>query len=170
VHDAVKYVERLLAAVPDKDSWILLLEDDVWIYNQVPLDQLKFDMCGGHSGLRLSLSVCIGIAQKIKDFPRKNVPYAKTGGAFLRASFMRNMRADDKWRKNVNLLFLLEPKFPAGILLSALIYMEGGTVGPYPGYFEPEFYSFKLFSAIKMFQNKCKILGNQQKKFSLPEP
>ena len=167
-YDAIKYVDRLLAAVPDHDGWVLLLEDDVWIYDQVVLTQLRYDMCGGR-GLALSPSVCMDISCRRENFPRKGVPSVKSGGAFLRASFLRAMRGNDTWRKNVNLLFLEEGRsFFSGTLLSILVYMEGGTVGPYPGYFEPEFLSFKLFAAMGqgVLRYRCKILGNQRKIFS----
>lgn len=168
-YDAIKYVDRLLAAVPDHDGWVMLLEDDVWIYDQVVLTQLKHDMCGGR-GLALPLSVCMKIGRRRQDFmSKKRAPSVKSGGAFLRASFLRAMRFHGKWRKNVDLLFLEEERsFLSGALLSTLVYMEGGTVGPYPGYFEPEFLSFKLFAAMGqgVLKYRCKILGNQRKKFS----
>lgn len=164
-YDAVKYVERLMAAIPDHDCWVLLLEDDVWIYNQVILNELKYDMCGGYGDTKMPRSVVDAIGQHRDGFPIKNVKYVKSSGAFLRASFMRGMRSN-KWRKYVETIFDCERSVTSGQLLSALVYMKGGTVGPYSGYFEPSFLSYKCLAILGKVETRCKVVGNERKKFS----
>ena len=164
---AVTYMERILNCIPEDDCWVLLLEDDTWVCDQVPLTDLKYDMCG-RSARTLPVCLTLAIQQKFPTFPLKRVECADSGGAFLRGSFMRKMRENNVWRRNVAIMFSMMEPISSSHLLSVLVYMDGGTIGPYKGYGEPSFLFYKLYSILGKQETVFKILGKQKKKFWKP--
>jgi hypothetical protein len=156
-YSANKYVERILAGVPGDDCFVLLLEDDVRIFAQVPLTDLQYDLSGGHSGLYLSPALA-GVVKKYRTdlAGRRRICYAYSGGSFMRSSFMNRMRDGGNWKTYVDELFIAQSRITSSELLSSLVLIAGGTLGPYAGYYEPSFliYKFKkkfsITSGIKM--------------------
>ena len=164
-YTAIKFVERMIAATSDDDRFTLLLEDDVWIYGQVPLTDLKYDMSGGCNGTFLSLDLVSEVKKRQPDIKKAKLPYSDTAGAFLRSSFIKNMCLKGReWKTAVHDLLLAQSPISSGELLSCLVYIFNGTVGPYRGYYEPSFFSFK---AKKKFgvMGGVKILAKERSLF-----
>jgi len=161
-HSAIQYVERILSGIPGDDCFVLLLEDDVWIRAQVPLTDLHYDFSGGHAGLYLSKDLADVVKAGRKGFERtKHILFAYSGGGFLKSSFMNTVRDSSKWKQYVDALFLVQSRISSGELLSCLVLMAGGTVGPYAGYYEPWFLTYKIKKKIG-WDGGVRILGKEK--------
>ena len=124
-HNGAAYLQRLASAALDAD-WILLLEDDVWIQGRVNTDKLKYDINGAcfaifNDGLSKFVSGstgacyggCGGHIVRSAALLRANIT-ADAVGELSRASYNKRLASDE--------------------LLSAVILMSGGTIGPYGGF------------------------------------
>jgi hypothetical protein len=144
---AAVYFSRILNASSHCD-WLLLLEDDVWVLNMLPLHSLKHPLNGGYKGMVLNHA----FAQVINH---SQFQYAGNGGSLLKCQFFRDIEANGGWRKNLDdILHAKGEEVASDELLSVLTYMHGGSVGTYPGYSEPGFFWF-LYD---WFTNKITVL------------
>ena len=164
---ATKYVERIFAGMPGEDSFVLLLEKDTWVCGQVLLTDLKYDLSGGHSGLVL----CDELRDVVRKYrhdlaKKKKLAFVNTGGAFLKSLFINEMRTpnDIRWKKRVIDLFRVKTPITSGELLTCLTYMEGGTVGPYPGYYEPTFMRYVIRKKIG-YSGVIRVVGKEKSLF-----
>ena len=119
------FLQRLASAALDAD-WLLLLEDDVWIQGRVNIGRLKYDIngaCLGFYNVGLSRFItgavgacyggCGGHIVRSAALLRANITAAAVGELF-RATFDKSVASDE--------------------LLSAVIFMSNGTMGPYGGF------------------------------------
>jgi hypothetical protein len=164
---ATSYVERLFAGMPEEEGFVLLLENDTWVCGQVPLTDLKYDMSGGRSGLVLCSELRDVVRKYRPDLAKKNkLVFANSGGAFLKSFFINAMRTpnDIRWKRRVGDLFRVKTPITSGELLSCLTYMAGGTVGPYPGYYEPTFLRYVIRKKIG-YNGGIRIIGKEKSLF-----
>jgi len=164
---ATRYIERLFSGMPGEDCFVLLLENDTWVCGQVPLTDLRYDFSGGHSGLVLSSELRDVVRKYRPDLVNKNkLVFANSSGAFLKSSFINTMRApsDARWKRRVDDLFCVKTPITSGELLSCLTYMAGGTVGPYPGYYEPTFYRYVIRKKLG-YVGGIRVIGKERSLF-----
>ena len=124
-HNGAAYLQRLASAALNAD-WILLLEDDVWIQGRVNTDRLKYDINGAcfaiyNDGLSKFISGTVGACYggcgghivRSAALLRANITAAAVG-ELSRATSLNRVASDE--------------------LLSAVILLSGGTIGPYGGF------------------------------------
>jgi hypothetical protein len=137
------YVKRIIEASEACD-WLILLEDDVWVLSGIPLHKLHFDINGAYS--RLLLPDCLVRAiRAMNPGIQQRLQYAGNGGSLLRCSFFRNLSTKN-WTQALPSIFRARDDYIASDeMISSLTYVFGGSIGPYPSFSEPTFFTF-LFS------------------------
>lgn len=125
------YLERL-SNVARAAPWVLLLEDDVWLHSAINTEGLIYDIngeCKAHFNEGLANFVrppvsncyggCGGMVVRSSRLLRANISTAMVD-SLIKASDKHNIASDE--------------------LLSAVILLAGGTIGPMEGYFESNYY------------------------------
>ena len=135
---ASAYVSRILHASTHCD-WLLLLEDDVWVLDKIPLHTFHHALNGGHTGMILD-DILTKVIQNMTN-PALHAPlqYAGNGGTILRCSFFRDIQRMGVWREGVAALLHAKPEIASDELLSSITYLAGGSIGTFKGYMEPKF-------------------------------
>ena len=114
------YLERIAVAAR-LAPWLLLLEDDVWLYGRIGTSELSYDInskCDAHFAAPLGALVSKGC-------------YAPCGGSVLRSS---RLLSANRTRARVG--EIMQHTTASDQLLSATVLMGGGGIGAYGGYSE----------------------------------
>jgi hypothetical protein len=118
------YLERIAAAAR-LAPWLLILEDDVWLYGRIRTSELSYDInskCDAHFAVPLG-----ALVSKSKG----GMCYAPCGGSVLRSS--RLLSAN---RTLAGVSEIMKHTTASDQLLSATVLMGGGGIGAYGGYSE----------------------------------
>ena len=129
VKSATSYLNRL-AKTAEAADWLLLLEDDVWLHGPIETDNLLYDIN----------SQCVhplneALVKVINPHGHANVCYHGGGGSIIRSS---GLLASNYSEERVSELLYAygNTSIASDELLSAIILMNGGTIGPYKGFTE----------------------------------
>lgn len=140
VHSAESYIQRLQnTARLMPRGWVFLLEDDVWVVRAVPEQDLRYDVsgaCNAHYRPEYSLILTNQTASP--------VCYGGCGGHFVNSTKLLNISQARMHQLITRLLAVYSP-IASDELLSAVILHDGGTIGPYPGFYE----TFKTGGTVK---------------------
>ena len=144
---AFTYFSRILDASADCD-WLLLLEDDVWVLDRIPLHTFHHTLNGGHSEMILDdiLAEVIWNSKtnttKPANHPDEPLQYAGNGGTIMRCSFFRDIKRMAIWKEDIAAILRAKPVLASDELISSITYLAGGSIGTFRGYMEPKFFWF----------------------------
>lgn len=123
------FLERLATAARAA-PWLLLLEDDVGVHQHVDTRKLNYDInahCSSYFDRKL--------ADFVNPLAHGWVCYSGCGGSIIRSS--RLLSANRTVDRVAEIMQHIEGDSVASdVLLSAVILLNGGTIGPYTGYTE----------------------------------
>jgi hypothetical protein len=143
--EAETYFERLLsAAQSDRTEYVMTLEDDVHVEKPTNFSSLRFDANGL---LKIAdSSMCPRMRRKVNELAGKEVtggpsqPCSAAGGAIIRASALRRI-ANANWRAWAAEIIAAgvkcRGKVGSDMFLTAMVLTSAGTVGDWPGYYNP---------------------------------
>jgi hypothetical protein len=141
VQGAEKYLERLRAAALLRPrGWLLLLEDDVWVWSQVNTSSdLAYDI-SGHCWLSLGPTHSRFIrAHSASPVFQNATCYGGSGGSFVRSERLiglnRSTTTSAALRSFIKDL-IMGGELASDLLLSAVILWDGGDIGWYSGYYD----------------------------------
>ena len=118
------YVDRIIEAARQDIDWLILLEDDVWVCGRINTRMLTRDMNGQ----------CIAKYSEVWGDLAPGSCYGGYGGFVLRTSFLRNMRVDTNYIREI--LRKIGRPVASDELLSASFLRSNGTIGIISDYAE----------------------------------
>ena len=134
------YIKRIkTAANLQKNGWVLLLEDDVWVLSRIKQNDLRYDISGTCRGQYYT--ECRECPRAIKAHSphhqlfRNASCYGGCGGNYINSS--RILRLEGYHGLLIDLLKAVGGPVASDILISSVILADGGTIGDNPGYYEP---------------------------------
>jgi len=134
------YIKRIKrAANLQKNGWVLLLEDDVWVLSRIQQKDLRYDIsgiCG--SRFYTQCRECPTVIQMHSRHHRlfRNAScYGGCGGNYINSS--RILRLEGYHDLLRDLLNAVGGPVASDMLLSSVILADGGTIGDNPGFYEP---------------------------------
>jgi len=136
------YIERIIQASKNCD-WLILLEDDVWLLSNIPLQTMCFDINGAHSWLLLPECLMDVVRARNPSLQKSGrMQYAGNGGSVLRCSFFNGLN-NVNWKQDLPSLFIARDGYLASDeMLSSLTYIYGGSIGPYYSFCQPNYLTF----------------------------
>ena len=140
VQAAEDYIRRLqVAAGLEPEGWVLLMEDDVWLWAPVKQDELWYDISGTCWGTyRRGCHEAI-VADSAGPVFRNGTCYGGYGGHYVNSSRLLGLVDWPAMRGLIRDMLLAENgNLASDMILSALVLQNGGTIGEYPGYYEWE--------------------------------
>ena len=134
------YIQRLKTAAGfERNGWVLLLEDDVWVFSRIKRQQLQYDISGTCRGqLRTRCRECSTLIQAHSPNHqafRNAECYGGCGGNYINSS--RILALEGYQTLLEALLRAWGGPVPQDVLLSSVILADGGSIGDNPGYYEP---------------------------------
>jgi hypothetical protein len=146
---AIKYlstwllrINDCLKIVPPSCKFLLNLEDDVFVMNSVTIDDLKYDINGCNTNaVFISNRINEYIIECNPSMRWKKIFYGGCGGCIFRVDFFRSVLGDEeKVRKYLELFCdlggLETEQFASDAVISFITYINGGTIGQFPGFCE----------------------------------
>lgn len=131
VHAAQAYIQRLQATAGlMPGGWILLLEDDVWVWRAVPEPDLLYDISGACRAIYRPEYAAI-----IRNQTTSPLCYGGFGGQFVNSSRLLGLSQARVSQLITRMLAVYSP-IASDELLSAVVLNDGGTIGYYTGYYE----------------------------------
>jgi hypothetical protein len=121
---AMAYVQRLQRAAA-MAPWVLLLEDDVWVYRGMETRELRFDVSG----------TCWATYRREYAAILNKSCYGAYGGHYLNGSRLLTL-SNDAVSILIDKLLAAHSPIASDELLSAIVIQHGGTIGYYEGYRE----------------------------------
>lgn len=134
------YIQRLKTAAGfQRNGWVLLLEDDVWVLSRIKKQHLRYDISGTCRGqLQTKCKECPTVIQahspNHQTF-RNAECYGGCGGNYINSSRILGLKGYENLLEA--LLRAWGGPVPQDVLLSSVILADGGTIGDNPGYYEP---------------------------------
>jgi hypothetical protein len=126
-----------VAASLQPNGWVLLIEDDAWVWGRVkPESDLLYDI-SGHCLLRFSKEHSnVILAHSSSTVYRNATCYGGSGGSFVNSS--RLIGLGDYSASRLALLADLTAGgyIASDMIISAVILQDGGTIGRYKGYYD----------------------------------
>ena len=120
-----------LAAAADKSDWLLLLEDDIWLYSHINVGGLKYSINGAPCSELFRPGVWLFLST-LNESNKRQLCYPRMGGSIIRSSSLAAP----------NTLFL-EELIDAGSgwigrdeLVAATVVAGGGDIGTFSGFSE----------------------------------
>jgi len=120
-----------LAAAADKADWLLLLEDDIWLYSHINVGGLKYSINGAPCSELFRPGVWLFLST-LNESNKRQLCYPRMGGSIIRSSSLAAP----------NTLFL-EELIDAGSgwigrdeLVAATVVAGGGDIGTFSGFSE----------------------------------
>ena len=137
----LKWLSRLRKCVMATSAdYLMLLEDDVFVMKPTPLETLHYDLNGCNKGVRFPNN-----AETLIRILNPNVPnplyYGGCGGCILRVSFLKTIFGNAE--RDVEQFALHCNIFASDMVLSYLIWINGGTIDQYPGFAETWYTDYK---------------------------
>jgi hypothetical protein len=134
------YIKRLkTAANLQKNGWVLLLEDDVWVLSRIKQEDLRYDISGTciyqYSRQCNECQRAIQAHASHHQLFRNASCYGGCGGNYVNSSRILGLEGYHALLRD--LLKATAGAVPSDILLSSVILADGGTVGDNPGYYDP---------------------------------
>lgn len=141
-------INSCLQSLPDNSKYLLNLEDDVYVMNPVDTESLKYDINGcNYNATYISPRVNEYIRSVNPSMIGKKIFYGGCGGCIFRVEFFKRILSDEaKVRREVtqfcDLGALETGQMAADCVITFLTYINGGTIGSYPGFCEKHHYDF----------------------------
>ena len=144
----VGLIERLIKTALKSDAeWVMILEDDVWLFDVVDTGNLNFDLSGAPPWTSLTehsfaiLKILMG-----HDPPSRRV--SGCGGTFIRSEILRKLNdMTETWHEWVRRMFeykhARESTWASDELISVLVHLMNGTSGVFDPYIEPTYGSWQ---------------------------
>ena len=138
---SIGLVERIIYTAKRAGSkWVLLLEDDVWIYDLIgglSGEELRFNLVGSRSDVHFNEHTRAAL-ESVLGRTLKQTNYAGSGGSLIRSSILFKLDTiRDQWhewvRRIVHFLRSRGRTIASDELITCLVYLVDGTVGQYPG-------------------------------------
>ena len=134
------YLKRIKkAASLQKNGWVLLLEDDVWVWASIKQNDLRYDVTGTcRHQFSAECSKCpaaIQMHSPHREVFRNASCYGAYGGHYLNSSRILGLK--DYQGLLRDLLSAVGGPVASDILLSAVILSDGGSIGDNMGFYEP---------------------------------
>jgi hypothetical protein len=134
------YIQRLKTAAGfQRNGWVLLLEDDVWVLSRIKQQHLGYDISGTCRGqLHTKCRECPTVIQAHSPNHRafRNAEcYGGCGGNYINSSRILALEGYQNLLEAI--LRAWGGPVPQDVLLSSVILADGGTIGDNPGYYEP---------------------------------
>ena len=157
--DIVKWIKRFLYYTQFiDDDWILILNDDILVINNINSNDLSFDINCGNSISSFPISMLSIITQKSPEIGDK-LSYGSVAGSIVRTSFFkklsRNLNDVDKCLQSLRDNCDQEDLYSIDTILAFLTYSYGGTIGNYPGIEE---FNSDNFLNLRSGENQVQIL------------
>ncbi len=137
------------AAGLQRNGWVLLLEDDVWVWTGIKQNDLRYDITGTcRHQFSVECSKCptaIRAHASLRQVFRNASCYGAYGGHYLNSSRILGLK--DYQGLLRDLLGAVGGPVASDILLSAVILSDGGSIGDNLGFYEPNDLSQVLFHA-----------------------
>jgi hypothetical protein len=130
------YIQRIkTAAGLQKNGWVLLLEDDVWVWTQIKQNDLKYDVTGTcKHPYSPEYSRIIKSHSPHHQVFRNASCYGAYGGHYINSSRILGLK--DYHDLLTDLLLVTNGLVASDMLLSTIILVDGGTIGGNPGFYE----------------------------------
>lgn len=148
VHDIeimVQWLERFFNAVElIKEDWFMLLEDDVYILNEVDESKLNYEINGINDESKNYFPVQVGnyLKEFRNDINENQVKYSACGGCIFKTEFFRKI-ATLNWKEHMykyGVMCKVKPGertwFFNDCVVSFLALVYGGNIGNYEGYYD----------------------------------
>lgn len=133
------YILRLKTAAGfERNGWVLLLEDDVWVLSRIRRQQLRYDISGTCRNHHTKCTECPRVIQAHSPNHqafRHAEYYGGGGGSYINSS--RILALEGYQDLLEGLLSAWGGPVPQDVLLSAVILGNGGSIGDNPGFYEP---------------------------------
>ena len=144
------YLKRIKkAASLQKNGWVLLLEDDVWVWTRIKPNDLRYDVSGTcRHQFSSECSKCPAAIQahsRHRQVFRNASCYGAYGGHYINSSRIIGLK--DYQGLLRDLLNAVGGPVASDILLSAVILSDGGSIGDNLGFYEPNDLSQVLLHA-----------------------
>lgn len=132
------YIQRIkTAAAFERNGWVLLLEDDVWVLSRIKRQQLGYDISGTCRNRHTKCTECPKVIQTYspnRQAFRNAECYGGGGGNYINSS--RILALDGYHDLLEAILSAWGGPVPQDVLLSAVILGNGGSIGDNPGLYE----------------------------------
>lgn len=157
------YIQRIkTAAGLQKNGWVLLLEDDVWVWRGVTKADLRYDVTGTckHPFSR----ECSRCPTAIKTHARRQVfrnasCYGAYGGHYINSSRVLGLKNYHGLLQDLLNSDVKNGAVASDMLLSAVILGDGGNIGDNPGFYDFFDLFYVNYGQINILHNmKCLYL------------
>jgi glycosyltransferase involved in cell wall biosynthesis len=145
----IEWILRLRECInKTKESYIMLVEDDVLVMKKTNKDSLKFDLNGCNYDVGYPDSINQYIMSKNNNMKDKKIFYGGCGGCILRTSFYRKIFENvEEIKSLINTYIELGGVNASDCILSFLTYItivdeKNGTIGQYDGFAEKWYPNF----------------------------
>ena len=148
------YIQRLKTAAGfERNGWVLLLEDDVWVLSRIKRQQLQYDISGTCRGqFRTKCRECPAIIQAHSPNQqafRNAECYGGCGGNYINSSRILALEGYQNLLEAI--LRAWGGPVPQDALLSSVILADGGTIGDNPGLYEPFGFAYTKYGQPNIF-------------------
>ena len=124
-----------LAAAADKSDWLLLLEDDIWLYSHINVGGLKYSINGAPCSELFRPGVWLFLST-LNESNKRQLCYPRMGGSIIRSSTL----AAAPNQSNVGFFQALIDAGSGWIgrdeLVAATVVAGGGDIGAFSGFSE----------------------------------
>lgn len=143
----LKFTNRIYESIKlMKNDFFIILEDDVYIINDIKYDTLKSDINGCNFGELLDQGLCELLKKHLKT-SNSNFYIGACGGSVLRKSFFKEVLSKketiekdaSEYLENCSKSNLASDRF-----LSYLCWKNGGTIGQYDGFCETWYPEYRM--------------------------
>ena len=160
VDASIRFIQRLQAAAGMRpNGWVLLLEDDVWVWGKPDARHLfQYDI-NGHCWLRFDQThshiIQAHASPKLQVYKNATC-YGASGGSILNSSRLIGLDTSlqSGMREFVGNLSMRSDDVASDLLISAVILRDGGSIGWYKGYYDFVVVGYgipKIMHHMKMF-------------------
>lgn len=135
------YIQRIkTAAGLQKNGWVLLLEDDVWVWAGIKKNDLRYDVTGTcRHQFSTECSLCptaIKSHSRHRQVFRNASCYGAYGGHYINSSRVLGLKNDHGLLQDLLNSDVKNGVVASDILLSAVILCDGGSIGDNLGFHE----------------------------------
>ena len=159
VNKATTFVKHIMDTAKLAD-WVLLLEDDVWMFNQITPEAMKFDINGMVP--QQFRQIFIDLSEEMLGKPvTSGTRYGANGGSVLRSSFLQKVADSKDWVDRVAQICNVSTHLASDELLSTLLFSYGATLGDFDGYIQREHIgSLELHTKIK--EHRAEVIHEEK--------
>ena len=167
----ISWLKRLLfVAKNSKEDFLIILEDDVRVYKKIK--KLKFDLNCIKTNHTIGEGATLFLKNRNSFIPKyiNTIYYSGFGGSVISRKFLVSNFSDGEKLRNAidQLCIFAQNRFNGGLpqdaCLTMLVLYFGGTIGPYYGFTEVQYWTYKLRSMLGWIN----IVHNDKSLYNLP--